>query len=302
MENGLGTQAVPERENRPALEQRSALARISEQLATNSWVRRLARLGYVSKGLMYVIVGVAAALAVVKIGGRVRGARGALSLLVAQPLGRLIVAVVAVGLCGFILRRFIQIFVPPTTGTPPKPIMRVLRRTGYALSGLAHIGIALIALGLLLGLTSASPDAKTATRGWTTLIVRWRPLNGWLVLLIGLALAGVAVFYFYKAVSRRFTVDLEVEHMSRKVKGMAFVCGVAGYAGRGLAFLITGSFLVYAGWHAEDAESRRVGDILGTLEAQPFGTWILIMVAVGLICYGMYLLFAARYLRLIATW
>lgn len=71
---------------------------------------------------------------------------------------------------------------------------------------------------------------------------------------------------------------------------------------RTLAFLITGAFLVYAGWYVEDAEARRAGDILGTLEAQPFGTWVLITIAAGLIAYGVSLLFAAWYLRLIATW
>jgi hypothetical protein len=52
----------------------------------------------------------------------------------------------------------------------------------------------------------------------------------------------------------------------------------------------------------EEVEARGFGNILRTLETQPFGAWILIAVAVGLTAYGLYLLLAARYLRLIATW
>ena len=279
-----------------------ALARIFAQIAASPWVHRLARLGYAAEGLLYVIVGGTASLAAVNAGGRVRGTRGALDLLVTQPFGRLVVALVAVGLCGYILRRFVQVFVPPTDGVPPKPVMRTLRRLGFALSGLAHIGIALAALQLVLGLAVLSQEGRNPSRGWATLLLAWRPLDGWLTLLVGLAVIGIAIFYFYKAVSRRFTMDLELERMSRRVERATLACGIAGYAGRGTGFFIMGAFLVYAGWYVEEVEARGFGDILRTLEDQPFGAWILIAAAVGLTAYGLYLLLAARYLRLIATW
>lgn len=302
MENGLVTRAMPERESRPARGRAVALARISEQLAASPWVHRLARLGYAAEGLLYVIVGGTAALAAMDVGGRVRGTRGALDLIMAQPFGRLVVALVAAGLCGYILRRFVQVFVEPADGTPPMALMRVLRRLAFALSGLAHVGIALAALRLVLGLAVLSQEGRNPSRGWATLLLAWRPLDGWLTLLVGLVLIGVAIFYFYKAVSRRFTMDLELERMSRRVERATLACGIAGYAGRGVGFLIMGAFLVYAGWYMEEVEARGFGDILRTLEDQPFGAWILIAAAVGLTAYGLYLLLAARYLRLIATW
>ena len=79
-------------------------------------------------------------------------------------------------------------------------------------------------------------------------------------------------------------------------------CGIAGYAGRGIGFLIVGAFLVYAGWYVEEVEARGFSNILRTLEDQPFGAWLLIAAAVGLTAYGLYLLLAAWYLRLIAAW
>ncbi|HEX7176686.1 MAG TPA: DUF1206 domain-containing protein [Pyrinomonadaceae bacterium] len=300
--NGLVTKAVSDEENRPARWRWDAFARFSEQLAASPWVHRLARLGYAAEGLLYVIVGGTASLAAVNVGGRVRGARGALNLIVAQPFGRLVVAFVAVGLCGYILRRFVQVLVEPAEGVPPKPIMRILRRVGFALSGLAHVGIALAALRLVLGLAALSSGGPPAARGWATLLFVWKPLDGWLTLLVGLVIIGVAIFYFYKAVSRRFTMDLELERMSRRVERATLACGVAGYAGRGTGFLIMGAFLVYAGWYVEEVEARGFGDILRALEEQPFGAWILIAAAVGLTAYGVYLLLAARHLRLIAAW
>lgn len=290
------------RKNRSAHEQSGARPRISEQLAANPWVWRSASLGYAAKGLLYIIVGVTAALAALRIGGRVRGTRGALNLIVGYPLGRVAVALIAVGLCGFVLRRFVQIFVAPTVGTPPKKITRISRRTGYFFSGLANLGIALAALRLMLGLGMLSSGGRTPPPDWLSLLLIREPLDGWLTLFVGFGVVGFATFHFYMAVTRRFTIDLQLERMSRRFETTIFACGIAGYGGRGIAFLITGAFLVYAGWFVKEVEARGYGDILRLVEAQPFGWWVLIAIAAGLLAYGFYLLLASVYLRLIAAW
>lgn len=294
--------AALELENRSGQGKRKVRTRIFDQLAANPWVSRSARLGYAANGLLYVIFGVAAALATVNISGRVRGTRGALNLLVAQPFGRLAVAIVAVGLCGFILRRLVQIFVPPTDGVPPKPVMRVLRRIGCALSGLMHIGIALTALQMTLGLSLRNPDGRSPNPDWVTLLLTWKLLNGWVTLLAGFVVIGIAVYEFYIAVYRRFTIDLQLERMSQRMKRATFACGIAGHGGRGVAFFIIGMFLVYAGYYVEEVEATGIGDLLRSLELQPFGVWILIIIAAGLTSYGLFLLLAAWHLRLVAAW
>jgi len=113
--------------------QTNAIAGVAEQLAGRRWVLRLAQLGYGAKGLLYLIVGATALLAVINVGQRVRGTRGALNLIVASPFGRLGVAFVAMGLGGFVLRRLVQIFVFPKMGAPANRFTRISRRIGYAL-------------------------------------------------------------------------------------------------------------------------------------------------------------------------
>lgn len=288
--------------NELALEQADS-RRIYERLAANPWVERLAKLGYAAKGFLYLIGGGTALLAAMGIGGRVRGMRGALKLIVTYPFGRVAIALIAAGLCGFVLRRFVQIFAAPTVGVPPKKITRFMRRTGYFFSGLAHIGVALVALRLMLGLRMLKSDGGTVSpRDWLSLLLTQKPFNGWLTLLVGFGVVGFALFHFYMAVSRRFTIDLQLERLSRRAEVTMFICGSAGYAGRGLAFLITGAFLVYAGWFVEEVEARSYSDILRVIEAQALGWWVLILVAAGLFAYGLYLLLAARYLRLVAAW
>jgi len=260
----------------------------------------LARLGYVAKGLLYVIAGGTAALAAAHVGGRPVGTRGALNLVAGQPFGRIGLALVAVGLGGFVLRRLVQIFVPPE-GRPRLAVMRVLRPVGYFFSGLANVGIALTALQLVIGWGVRSPGTGARTRDWTTLLTA-RPFGGWLVLFVGLAIVGVAVFHFYLAATTRFQIDLQVERISERWRKVVFACGRGGYTARGVAFLTTGGVLVYAGWFAGGREVYGPGGALQTLEAIPFGTLLIILIAAGLIAYGLYLIFVARYLRLIAAW
>ena len=292
-------------EGMPELSNRLAGAnhyRISDLLAANPWVFRLAKLGYASNGLLYFIFGATAALATINIGGRVMGTRDALDLLVTYPAGRLVVTIITLGLCGFIIRCFVQIFVLPTIGVPPKPILRVLRRTGCAITGIAHIGIALTALQLTLGLPAMLSDERPPQPDWVTMVLSWKLLSGWLPMLAGFGVIGLAIYQFYVAVNRRFTIDMQLERMSQRVRRATFVCGITGYAGRGTAFLIIGLFLIYAGWYVEEVEAESLRDIINMLEGQSFGRWIMIVSETGLVAYGLFLLLVAWYLRQVASW
>lgn len=63
------------------------------------WVRRFGRFGYMTKGVVYGMIGILAALAAFGPGGDTTGTSGALlAELASQPFGQLILAMVAVGL------------------------------------------------------------------------------------------------------------------------------------------------------------------------------------------------------------
>ena len=49
-------------------------------------------------------------------------------------------------------------------------------------------------------------------------------------------------------------------------------------------------------------EAGRFGNTVNTIETRSLGAWMFFAAAAGLTVYGLYLLFAGWYLRLIATW
>ncbi|MEP7214420.1 MAG: DUF1206 domain-containing protein [Acidobacteriota bacterium] len=269
----------------------------TERLAERPWMARLAKLGFAAKGFLYVTAGGTGILASLSVSGRPVGVRGALALLAGAPAGRLAVALVAAGLVGFILRRFVQSVVPPA-GRPKRRIMRVLRPIGYMLSGLGHIGVGLAAMQLALGL-NADPASGTTTM--LALLLGAGPVGAWFVMPISLIVLGLGGFNFYMAATAGFQVDLERDRMSKAWRRTALVAGTIGYAARGLAFVLAGGMLFYTGWMGR----RQMGGFLNLLQNTEFetvGMILLFVISAGLIAYGLYLITVAKFLRVITEW
>jgi hypothetical protein len=74
--------------------------------------------------------------------------------------------------------------------------------------------------------------------------------------------------------------------------------GRFGVLARGLTFGIIGVFLVRAARHADPGEARNVGGALRFLQGQEHGALFLGVVALGLVSYGLFALFEARYRRI----
>ena len=77
------------------------------------WVERIARFGYATKGVVYVVVGMLAVGVATGIGGRATDPPGAFQTISTQPFGRIILGFVALGLAGYALWRLVQAVADP---------------------------------------------------------------------------------------------------------------------------------------------------------------------------------------------
>lgn len=266
---------------------------MTQQLST--WIERLARFGFAAKGIVYAIVGVLAAQSAFTTGGKTTDAQGALQSVIAQPFGKVLLSLIAIGLVGYVLWRWVEAIVDPENkGTDAKGIFQ---RLGYGLNGLVYAGLALSAVQLLLG--SSSGDSSTdSAQDWTARLLS-QPFGQWLVGTIGSMIIGLGFYEFYEAYSAKFREKLKLDEMSDTEKTWATRLGRLGLVARGIVFVLIGVFLIQAARQSDPNQARGLDGTLQVLAQQPYGPWILALVAIGLVAYGIHMGVQARYRKLV---
>src|SRR5690349_11884662 len=91
---------------------RSAEASARRTVA-NPWSERLARFGFATRGVIYLLIGVLAGKAALGTGGKTTDNTGAIVTLYQQPFGRFLVGAVAVGLLAYALWLFVEATLDP---------------------------------------------------------------------------------------------------------------------------------------------------------------------------------------------
>ncbi|MBD1850061.1 DUF1206 domain-containing protein [Leptolyngbya sp. FACHB-711] len=269
----------------------SNLEQPARRAASHPWIEKLARLGFAAKGIVYFVVGLLAAQAAFGTGGKTTDSSGALSTIVTQPFGKFLLALVTIGLIGYALWRLVQtIFDPEHAGEPTKA-KQIAQRIGYGLSALTYSGLALTAIKLIMGNPTSGGDS---TQDWTARFMA-QPFGRWLVGLAGLVVIGVGLAYLYEAFIAKFQRHFNLNLMSESERQWTKRLGQFGIAARGIVFGIIGLFLTLAALRQNANEARGLGGALAALAAQPFGPWLLGIVALGFIAYSIYSLIEARY-------
>ena len=260
--------------------------------ATRSGFTGLARLGYLAKGLVYVIIGLLAALAASGLGGGTTDRQGAIETIHQEPFGQILLGLVALGLVGYALWSFIRAaFDPEGEGTGPQGL---LTRIGYGGAGISHAALAFAALQLLIGSGNAGKSSDASAQDWTARLLQ-QPYGPILVVIVGLVVLGVALAQFYQAYTAKFQKYLRLGQLSAEGTHWIVRLGRLGLAARGVVFGIIGLFLIVAAWRHNPGEARGLGGALQELARQPFGNVLLGVVALGLLAYGIYTVAQARY-------
>jgi hypothetical protein len=260
-----------------------------------SWIEPLGRFGYAAKGIVYAIVGVLAALAAFGVGGALTGSEGALQWIIQLPFGQILLGVIAVGLIGYAIWRWVQALMD--TERNGSDLKGLSKRAGYFISGLVYAALALTAARMALGTGDGGGNTR---QDWTAWLLA-QPFGPWLVGAVGLAIIGVGVFQFYKAYTAKFREKLKTGEMNRDEESWITWLGRFGFAARGVVFCIIGGFLIVAARQADPSETRGLSGALGALAAQPYGPWLLAIVALGLVAYGIFMVALARYRRMLIS-
>ena len=252
------------------------------------WVERMARIGYASKALLYITVGILAAEAGLGRGGQTTDTQGAMRVVHRATFGRFALGIIAAGLIGYGIWRLVEAVVDPDRrGTDLKGLAL---RASFAFRGLFHGALGLTALRLALR-SQAGPHSDQ-TRHWAGRAFEL-PAGHLLVWSAALAISGYGLYQLYRAYASKLSSQLRLGELSAETRG--WVVGVSrfGIAARGVVFGLIGFLLARAAANHSAAEAGGVRRSLSVLAG--IGRWPLVVVALGLIAYGIYELVNARY-------
>ncbi len=248
------------------------------------FIPHFARFGYIAKGVTYVLMAFLAGRAALS-SSRPANTRRAMDTLNGQFVGRVMLAAIAVGLVSYAVWRFYIAFADPEND-------KWTKRIGAVFIGLVNLGLGWQAAMLALSQTrDASGDQAVH---WSAVIMQ-QPLGIWALGFAGLCFGGYGLRQIYRGFISKLDDQLRlhtIDHAPRRSVVLACRFGVAA---RGFVFVLIGFFLVQAARHANPSEARDFGHSLTELRAQPYGRWMLMAVAVGLLAYAVYEFIRARY-------
>jgi fumarate reductase subunit D len=262
-----------------------------EKVVRNRGFEWLARSGFAARGLIYAIIGILAIKLALGDGGTTTNQQGALRTIAHQPFGKVLLILVAIGLAGYALWRFLHALL----GHGPEDSDSALDRVSAFASGVVYAGLCAIAVEILVGSGSGggSENAHRTTAG----VFGW-PGGTWLVGIAGAVLIGVGLYQGYRGLSKDFLKDSKTEQMSPRVRNWIEWIGTFGHLARMVVFGLVGVFLIKAAIDFNPSKAVGLDGALAKLAQASYGPLLLGVVAAGLIAFGVYSLSDARYRRI----
>ncbi len=258
------------------------------------WVVLMGRIGFAAMGVVHLLVGILAIMSVVGIASA-SGTNGVLQEIVQLPFGQFLLVAVAVGFVGYAVWRFIQAVLD--TDAKGSDVKGIAVRIVYAGISLVYLGLAFSAVKIFLG---AREDEGVWAQSWTAWLLA-QPFGQWLVGLAAAIAAVIGIVHLYIACKTKFRENWKLSEMSESQEKWGTRFGIVGFSARGIVFCIIGFFLAFAAWQSNAGRVRDFGGALRSVEQQPYGVWLLGLVAAGLFSYGIFMFFQVRFRRIVKT-
>jgi hypothetical protein len=245
--------------------------RVASRVERSPAVRVLARVGLAAIGVLHILIGVIA-LAVAFGSGGDADQSGALQAVVAVPGGMFVLWAVIVGLIFLALWQILQAITAHKRGEKMTEIAKCV----------VYAALAGIAISIASGGRS---DASNSEKSMSAKLLGM-PGGVFLLAAIGLAVVAVGVVFVVNGVTHRFERDLRLP--PNRWATVTTTLGRVGYVAKGVALVIVGGLIVFG---AIASDPQKAGGLDGSLKALtqvPFGVFLLVLIALGLIAYGVF--------------
>jgi hypothetical protein len=252
----------------------------------SEWLDRGVRFGMVVYGIVHLVIAWLAVQLALGHQNTNASQKGAMQTLAKQSFGPLLLWLITIGMFVLVLWRVLEACVGHREYDGAK---RWRRRATSAFKAVLYGYLAVTALRFAIGANSGKSSNYTSK-------LMDQTYGRWLVGLIGIAIIAYGVQYAYRGWSEKFMENLDVRGTVGDAGTAYRWVGKVGYIAKGVAFAVIGGLFVAAGVTHEAKKSGGLDQALQTVLQQPFGPFLLVLIAVGIACYGLFCFARARHL------
>jgi hypothetical protein len=252
----------------------------------SDWLDRGVRFGMITYGVVHLIVAWLAIQLALGDHGKTASQKGAMQTLAKQPFGTVLLWLVAIGMFLLVVWRVIEMFVGHQEYDGGK---KWRKRAVSAFKAVVYGYLAVIAFRFAVDAGSGQSTNYTSK-------LMDQTYGRWIVGAIGVAIAVYGVSYARRGWTEKFMENLDVRGSIGEAGTAYRIVGKLGYIAKGIAFCIVGGLFVAAAVTHEAKKSGGLDDALHTVLQQPFGPFLLILIAAGIACYGLFCFARARHL------
>jgi hypothetical protein len=266
-------------------------ARAAQQAADSKWIERTARVGLAARGLVYVLIGILAfQIAFVDRAERA-DQQGAFQTLAQNGFGKAILWLVIIGFVGYGLWQATE----AAWGhrSEPEDRKRTANRIESAIKAVIYLILAAVAFRVVTGTSQGGQGGEQVTAKLLQL-----PGGQFLVGLAGVAIVAAAVLLAWRGLRTKFEEHLNLSELGPGARSALINLGKVGYIARGIVFTLVGILVIAAAVTFDPDKARGMDAALRQVAAQPYGPWLLGLMALGLMCFGAYSFAESRYRRL----
>jgi hypothetical protein len=246
----------------------------------------LARAGLTARGVIYILVGWVALLVALGQSSREADQQGALHLLAGKSYGVVSLWLLGIGFAAYALWRLSEAAFG-VTGEPPGagPRLKSLARS-VIYAGLAYLTFTVI---------SGTDRSQSRRQQDMTATAMQHPAGRWAVGIAGLIIVICGLVLVVEGARKKFMKYLRTAQMSARMRRVVKLLGTTGTIARGLVFALAGVLVIDAAVTHKASESGGIDKALLTLRSQPFGEFLMLVAALGLVVFGVYGLCEARW-------
>lgn len=264
-------------------------AKSSVRRATQSdHLEKLARAGLVVYGVIHFVVGVIA-LQLARGGGGQADQSGAMAALAENGFGKVLLWIGAAGFAALTFWSLSEAILGSRKPDGSRQLGETVKFVGKA--------VLFAALGFLAVRFAVGAGGGGGEESATATLLE---LPGGRVIVggVGVVIVAIGMYHVYKGVTRSFLDDLDGGAADGTTGTAIVALGTVGYPAKGVAIALVGVLFAVAAAKHDSDDAGGLDEALKTLQDQPFGPWLLTIIAVGIAAFGVYLLGRARHQRI----